>query len=116
MSRINENKSDKCKNALCKKSEDGMMRGYQKRVIYLKNTGSSIFEEAYFIMKTDRKSDLEKAYTGEALIEEANRIIEENSKLRSDKKRKIPSIKSTVIFTVGFLCAALISILFLSIQ
>ena len=92
-----------------------MMRGYQKKVIYLKNTGSSIFEEAYFIIKTDNKSDTEKAYTGEALIEEANRIIEENSKLRSEKSRKILSIKSVVTFAVGFLCAALISIFFLSI-
>ena len=30
------------------------MRGYQKRVIYLKNTGSRNFEEAYFV---DSKAD-----------------------------------------------------------
>lgn len=91
------------------------MRGYQKRVIYLKNTGSSIFEEAYFVIKTDKKNSSEKAYTGEALIEEANRIIEENVKLRMDKKRKFPSVKSSVIFAVGFLSAALLSVFILLI-
>ena len=51
------------------------MRGYQKRVIYLKNTGCRDFEEAYFVVRQD-------ADGGEAsslrMIEEANRIIDEN--------------------------------------
>ena len=50
------------------------MRGYQKRVIYLKNTGSRNFEEAYFIVRQD-------AYEGASsalMIDEANKIIEEN--------------------------------------
>lgn len=93
----------------------GMMRGYQKRVIYLKNTGSSIFEEAYFVIKADEKNNPDKYYTGDALIEEANRIIEENVKQQLGKKRKIPSIKSTAVFAVGFLSAALLSILFILI-
>ena len=88
------------------------MRGYQKRVVYLKNTGSSVFEEAYFVIKSDKKDFSDKAYTGEALIEEAHRIIEENVKLHSNKKRKIPSVKSIVIFSVGFLSAVLTSTLF----
>ena len=91
------------------------MRGYQKRVVYLKNTGSAIFEEAYFVIKTDKRNGTYKAYTGEALIEEANRIIEENVKAKHDKKRKIPSARSTVIFGIGFLSAALISLIFLMI-
>ena len=51
------------------------MRGYQKRVIYLKNTGSALFEEAYFVMRseqvTERKSEAD-------MVAEADRIIEEN--------------------------------------
>ena len=51
------------------------MRGYQKKVIYLKNTGSRDFEEAYFIIRSDEKGDESSAAR---MIEEANRIVEEN--------------------------------------
>ena len=88
------------------------MRGYQKKVIYLKNTGSSIFEEAYFIIRSDKKESTGKTYTCDELIEEANRIIEENSTLQRDKKRKIPTVANTVIFAIGFLSAALLSVTF----
>ena len=51
------------------------MRGCQKRVIFLKNTGSALFEEAYFVMrkeeKTERRSEAD-------MVAEADRIIEEN--------------------------------------
>lgn len=51
------------------------MRGYQKKVIYMKNTGSKHFEEAYFVLK----SDIEKTgISCNEMIDEANRIIEEN--------------------------------------
>lgn len=88
------------------------MRGYQKRVVYLKNTGSSIFEEAYFIIRSDKEESTGKNYTCDELIEEANRIIEENSKLQKNKKRKIPGMANTVIFAIGFLSAALLSVTF----
>lgn len=51
------------------------MRGYQKKVIYLKNTGSRDFEEAYFIIRPDGKED---EVSSARMIEEANRIVEEN--------------------------------------
>jgi len=51
------------------------MRGYQKRVIYLKNTGSRDFEEAYFIVRADVG---DKGQSCPHMIEEANRIIDEN--------------------------------------
>jgi len=51
------------------------MKGYQKKVIYMKNTGSKHFEEAYFVLK----SDIEKSrVSSNEMIDEANRIIEEN--------------------------------------
>ena len=50
-------------------------RGTQKRMIMLKNTGSEIFEEAYFILK----EKTEKSRIGENdMVREANRIIDEN--------------------------------------
>lgn len=51
------------------------MRGYQKRVIYLKNTGSRDFEEAYFVV---RENVGDKGRSCPHMIEEANRIIDEN--------------------------------------
>ena len=51
------------------------MRGYQKRVIYLKNTGSRNFEEAYFIVRADIGDE---GRSSPHMIEEANRIIDEN--------------------------------------
>ena len=55
------------------------MRGYQKRVIYLKNMGSKNFEEAYFVLRSDAKES-EKASA--KMIEEANKIIDENFSVR----------------------------------
>ncbi len=51
------------------------MRGYQKRVIYIKNTGSDCFEEAYFVLKSDTGATVK---THEKMVDEANRIIKEN--------------------------------------
>lgn len=51
------------------------MRGYQKKVIYVKNTGSRHFEEAYFVMRGDSP---DRECSHEKMVEEANRIIKEN--------------------------------------
>ena len=52
------------------------MRGYQKKVIFLKNTGSEMFDEAYFVLS----ERCERDGVGESnMIKEANKIIEENS-------------------------------------
>lgn len=51
------------------------MKGYQKRVIYMKNTGSELFEEAYFVLKCEKG---EKRIDTPRMIDEANRIIKEN--------------------------------------
>ena len=56
------------------------MRGYQKKVIYVKNTGSRHFEEAYFVLRPDSEG---AAASPDSMILEANRIINENFKKRS---------------------------------
>jgi hypothetical protein len=52
------------------------MRGYQRRVIFLKNTGSALFEEAYFVMRHDMPSEHKK---DDDIVAEANRIIRQNT-------------------------------------
>ena len=78
------------------------MRGCQKRVVFLKNTGSSIFESAYFVLKEDsvNKSD-PFSYTD--MVHEANRIIEEN--LAGKKRNK----SIYIILIAAFLLGALFS-------
>ena len=53
--------------------ERDMVRGCQRKVIFLKNTESKIFSEAYFIVG-DKAPEVCEA----DMIREANRIIEEN--------------------------------------
>ena len=55
------------------------MQGYQRKVIHIKNTGSYLYDEAYFVLSRD----------GEALhiceddmVTEANRIIEDKNYVR----------------------------------
>ncbi len=72
------------------------MRGYQKKVIYLKDTGSDFFDEAYFIVS--RESEIAGIDKGDMVLE-ASRIIEESLGGR-EKKRNNALIKG--IFSVAF--------------
>ena len=58
------------------------MRGCQKKIVYLKNTGSKIFDEAYFVI-SDRNE--RKGQVSDDMIAEANRIIEECTRDREKK-------------------------------
>ena len=52
------------------------MRGYQKKVIYLKDTGSHLFEEAYFVVsRKGEEANIEQS----DMVFEANRIIKDTS-------------------------------------
>ncbi len=51
------------------------MRGYQKKVIFLKDTGSHLFDEAYFVVsRRGEEAHIEQT----DMIYEANRIIRES--------------------------------------
>lgn len=73
------------------------VRGYQRKVIYLKNTGSHIFDEAYFVVRED--SEGTPASEGD-MISEANRIIAENFGARRERGR--PSVQGRDV--LSFLC------------
>ena len=83
------------------------MRGYQKRVIFVKNTGSRHIEEAYFVMRSDESG----AKASRALIvEEADRIIRE-----SFGDRRSGFIFKNKWYIISFLlgCAVTLAIFFL---
>ena len=77
------------------------MRGYQKKVIYMKNTGSSVFEEAYFVLSPDaEKNNTQKG----DMITEANRIIEENF-----GRGGIRFVKKHILYVAAFLLGVLLA-------
>ena len=90
-----------------------MVRGCQKKIIYLKNSGSDIFEEAYFVIK----SDIRYEETSECdMIEEANRIIEESFCTEEKEKlagRVLSFVKKIAIpFFVGVVIGVTVTLLF----
>lgn len=77
------------------------MRGYQRRVIYLKNTGSALFDEAYFVV---RESGGAGAQNGD-MVSEATRIIMENSGAKK-RRHEGRSYREWMLFFFGFLGGA----------
>ncbi len=87
-----------------------MVKGCERRVVYLKNTDSTVFEEAFFVMK-DAKN--EKPPSCLEMVREANRILNENMTVEGTSCE--PSRPSLSIWQAGlsFLSgAALASSLF----
>ena len=82
------------------------MRGYQKKVIFLKDTGSHMFDEAYFVVSRQG----EAAHIEQSdMVFEANRIIKESlegkeTRIRREGKRFILG------FVVPFFLGALITL------
>ena len=82
------------------------MRGYQKKVIFLKDTGSQFFDEAYFVVSRHG----EAAHIEQSdMVFEANRIIKESlegkeTRVRKDRKRLVLG------FVIPFLLGALITL------
>lgn len=81
------------------------MRGYQKRVVFLKNPRSDIFEEAYFIIKEDSGEPV-----GDGIVNEAKRIINENRKIKAKRSRAPRLSERALFFGAGFFSATLIFI------
>lgn len=77
------------------------MRGYQKKVIFLKDTGSHLFEEAYFVIsRKGEEAELSKS----DMIFEANRIIKESLGDREKRlkgKKGVFKLATVIPFFVG---------------
>jgi hypothetical protein len=59
------------------------VRGYQKKVIFLKDTGSHLFDEAYFVVSSmGEKANIDQS----DMVFEANRIIKESL---TDKEKRL---------------------------
>ena len=90
-----------------------MIKGCEKKIIFIQGGESSPFENAYFVLRKDS----EKCCNGgDDILREANRIINEripSGKIKSSrKKRKLKSIVLSVAsLAVGMLCGSLLSFL-----
>ena len=89
-----------------------MLKGCKKQIIVLRGTGSEIFEEAHFILKSNaekRQRDMHGARSctdfcaGEerAMLMEANRILEENRTARRGHGPRYYLLKYALFFLSG---------------
>lgn len=88
------------------------MRGFQKRVVFLRHPDSALFDEAYFVLREN--GGIEPS--GEDMVREALSIIKRESteaaKGRENKKKRE---KRTGGFLWGTLLGALLGALFVSL-
>lgn len=77
-----------------------MLKGCSRRVIYMKNTDSDIFDEAYFVLR--RREERGEGRECD-MIREAERIIRES--MLDDKKHRKRE-RSFYSFAMGLVCAS----------
>ncbi len=101
------------------------MKGCQKRIIVMKNTGSRLFDEAYFILKENAVRT--QAISEHDMVGEAARIISENMLIadpRLEQPRHMVKLTSRPeggyglymllrwyvagVLTAAFICAAIL--------
>ncbi len=83
-----------------------MLKGCQKRVVWVRNTESEWFDEAYFVLS---EKSVEKKLSEPDIITEANRIISESpfssywglEAERKDRKEKERKAKANLPNAVG---------------
>ena len=89
-----------------------MVRGCQKKIIYLKNTDSKVFDEAYFVVSD--KGTFEKIDECD-MVKEANRILNECVSF-SENDGNITRIKRFIkakipVLFIGIIIGILITLL-----
>ena len=83
-----------------------MIKGCQKRMIFIKNTGCDLFDEAYFVLKNDIPAGEDNEND---IIRTATAIINEHEyPLNKRKNHKKVRSKSALFFALGAMCGALI--------
>jgi hypothetical protein len=84
-----------------------MLRGCQKKIVFIKNTGSKLFDEAYFVISGREDAP---ALTDGAMVDEAKRIIE-NATLgdRGIGLFSPKNLKILGIFSIGAVVSGLIT-------
>lgn len=85
-----------------------MIKGCQKRMIFVKDTGCDLFEEAYFILKRDVSSH---ADVEEDIVRTATAIINDSGLVkRKIKKNKFR--KGCLMFLLGLITGVICATIF----
>ena len=88
-----------------------MIKGCHKQIVFLKNTGSPIFDEAYFILKPQAYNKKESD-----VILEATRIINDlngSQPKKQERKRVVSSVAYLILGTVLGVTGAMLINLFI---
>ena len=80
-----------------------MLKGYQRRLVMIRTKDSSIFESAFFIL---RSTALHKEGGGD-MISEANRILEANDQ-KKKRKRHFDARHILISLGIGFLLGGIL--------
>ena len=77
-----------------------MVRGCKKSIVYVKNTGSEYFKEAYFILNENKGLSI---ICEKDLVSEAKRIISDGTKEKAKKDKGVLALvkKNAAPFLVG---------------
>jgi hypothetical protein len=81
-----------------------MIKGCQKKIIFIKDTGCDIFEEAYFVIK----NEYEGMNNGD-IVGEATKIasgIYQGKEVKKDKRAGVYSL----VLSIGMLIGAIITV------
>lgn len=83
-----------------------MIKGCHKRIVFLKDTQSDMFEEAYFILKPNAMAEKEND-----IVLEATRIVSGFSSQGSRKKSAFPFIAFFLGLGVGVLAMLIVHLI-----
>ena len=82
------------------------VRGYQRKVIFLKDTGSHLFDEAYFVVsRIGEEAQIDQS----DMVLEANRIIKESLEGKEQRLRGERKVRARG-FVIPFFLGAFISV------
>ena len=81
------------------------MKGSEKKIIYVKDTGSTIFEEAYFVIRRGVDERAPRP-TENDMVQEATRIITQNGAAYPATRRRTRRIARLITFLAGAVTAA----------
>ena len=91
-----------------KKYRRQKMHGYQRKIIHLKNTGSYLFDEAYFVLSRDG----EDLHLGEDdMVKEANRIIDNRNSIKIEKNFFRRNKRQIITLLAGIFLGVMITFL-----
>jgi hypothetical protein len=82
-----------------------MIKGCQKKIILLKDTGSDFFEEAYFILKSDATISKSKETD---MVKAATKIVTDSLTSQNKEKKKVKLNSKAINFMIGALCGAIV--------